>query len=86
MFSREQLENIDNLRHGIVHKLEFDKEVKNIGDILASIHKTGIYFVILVGTTHSILMCKDAKTLVPHLNHGLGKLVEAISDLNDLKK
>jgi DNA primase len=86
IFSREQLENIDKLRHEIVHKLEFHKEITNIGDILASIQKMGVYFVILVGTTHSILMCKDAKELVPHLNPDLGKLVTAISDFNDLKK
>ena len=86
IFSREQLENVDRLRHEIVHKLEFHKEITNFGDILASIQKMGVYFVILVGTTHSILMCGDAKALVPHLNPGLGKLVTAISDLNDFKK
>ena len=86
IFSREQLENVDRLRHEMVHKLEFHKEVKNFGDVLASIQKMGVYFVILVGTTHSVLMCKDAKALVPDLNPDLGKLVTAISDFVDLKK
>jgi len=85
IFSREQLENGDRLRHEIVHKLAFHKEIKNVGDVLTSIQKMGVYFVILVGTTHSVLMCKDAKALAPHLNPDLGKLVTAISDFNDLK-
>jgi hypothetical protein len=86
VFTRHQLEHIDNIRHSIVHQLEFHKELKNIDEVLNSIQKIGIYFVILVGETHCLPLCNDATTLVPHLNSDLGQLVSAFSKLNELEK
>jgi hypothetical protein len=48
-FSKEKLEGFDQLRHDIVHKLQFNVEIPDAEGMLDFGIKTGIYFSLMVG-------------------------------------
>jgi len=48
-FSKEKLERFDQLRHDIVHKLQFNIEIPDAEGMLDFGIKTGIYFSLMVG-------------------------------------
>jgi len=53
-FSRETLEKFDNLRHDIVHKLQFGAGIPNVEQMLDFGIKTGVYFSRMVAEKYGL--------------------------------